>query len=159
MFIVVFEDELVAQLDPVTLSRPAFAISCGSRRLIDLLMELGPPVRASMSPSSARAGGGRLSARVRRRRDGRGPVLLVWSAEAGAVAGSGRAIAGHARRRPAGHGWRRRIGAGSAALWAPPALPWPALCRRRAAGQISSRRRAAADGGPTGSIRISRRAM
>ncbi|HTU26459.1 MAG TPA: putative sugar nucleotidyl transferase [Pirellulales bacterium] len=46
MQIVVFEDERVADLAPITLARPAFAISCGSRRLVDLLAELGPPVHA-----------------------------------------------------------------------------------------------------------------
>ena len=48
MLIVVFEDELVPQLDPVALGRPAFAISCGSRRLIDLVADLGCPVQASV---------------------------------------------------------------------------------------------------------------
>jgi UDP-N-acetylglucosamine diphosphorylase / glucose-1-phosphate thymidylyltransferase / UDP-N-acetylgalactosamine diphosphorylase / glucosamine-1-phosphate N-acetyltransferase / galactosamine-1-phosphate N-acetyltransferase len=50
MRIVVFEDESVGQLDPVALCRPAFAISCGSRRLIDLLAKLGLPLEASVRP-------------------------------------------------------------------------------------------------------------
>jgi glucose-1-phosphate thymidylyltransferase len=50
MQIVVFEDEQVADLAPITLARPAFAISCGSRRLIDLLAELGCPVHAVVRP-------------------------------------------------------------------------------------------------------------
>ncbi len=44
MNIVLFEDEQVTQLYPVTLSRAAFAIHCGSYRLIDLADNLGPPV-------------------------------------------------------------------------------------------------------------------
>ena len=50
MQIVVFEDEQVALLAPITLGRPAFAISCGSRRLIDLLADLGCPVHAVVRP-------------------------------------------------------------------------------------------------------------
>jgi glucose-1-phosphate thymidylyltransferase len=41
MQVVVYEDELVAQLAPVTLSRPAYTISCGSFRLAELLKPLG----------------------------------------------------------------------------------------------------------------------
>ena len=40
MSIVLFEDPLVAQLDPTALGRPAFAITCGSYRLIDLVARL-----------------------------------------------------------------------------------------------------------------------
>lgn len=40
MQIVVFEDEHVARLHPITLGRPAYAISCGSYRLIDWLAKL-----------------------------------------------------------------------------------------------------------------------
>jgi glucose-1-phosphate thymidylyltransferase len=50
MLIVVFEDEQVPQLDPVALGRPAFAISCGSRRLVDLVAELGSPLQAIVRP-------------------------------------------------------------------------------------------------------------
>jgi glucose-1-phosphate thymidylyltransferase len=50
MQIVVFEDEAVADLAPATLGRPAFAISCGSRRLSDLLVRLGCPVHAVVRP-------------------------------------------------------------------------------------------------------------
>ncbi|MBX9791869.1 MAG: glucose-1-phosphate thymidylyltransferase [Pirellulales bacterium] len=39
-----FEDEHVADLYPVSISRPAFAIGCGSYRLIDLVSTLGRPV-------------------------------------------------------------------------------------------------------------------
>ena len=50
MQVVVFEDEQVALLAPITLGRPAFAISCGSQRLIDLLADLGCPVHAVVRP-------------------------------------------------------------------------------------------------------------
>jgi glucose-1-phosphate thymidylyltransferase len=48
MQIVVFEDKAVARLYPVTIGRPAMAISCGSYRLADLVARLGPPVRISV---------------------------------------------------------------------------------------------------------------
>jgi len=50
MTVILFEDEQVAQLDPVALGRPAFAISCGSYRLVDLVATLGQPIRASVRP-------------------------------------------------------------------------------------------------------------
>ena len=53
MLVVVFEDEQVAELDPVALGRPAFAISCGSRRLIDLVAELASNVEARVRPHLA----------------------------------------------------------------------------------------------------------
>src|SRR2546423_12503560 len=40
MQIVVFEDEHVSRLHPVTVGRPAYAIGCGSFRLIDWLAQL-----------------------------------------------------------------------------------------------------------------------
>jgi UDP-N-acetylglucosamine diphosphorylase/glucosamine-1-phosphate N-acetyltransferase len=40
MTLVLFEDELVPQLYPVTIGRPAFAITCGSYRLLDLVSKL-----------------------------------------------------------------------------------------------------------------------
>jgi UDP-N-acetylglucosamine diphosphorylase/glucosamine-1-phosphate N-acetyltransferase len=40
MQIVVFEDELVPRLYPMTVGRPAYAITCGSYRLIDWLTQL-----------------------------------------------------------------------------------------------------------------------
>src|ERR1700674_3070276 len=45
MSILLFEDEHVARLDPVAVGKPAFAISCGSYRLIDLIAPLGQPMR------------------------------------------------------------------------------------------------------------------
>lgn len=41
MSIVLFEDTQVARLDPVAVGKPAFAISCGGYRLIDLVGMLG----------------------------------------------------------------------------------------------------------------------
>lgn len=45
MSIVLFEDDQVGQLDPLAIGRPAFAISCGSYRLIGLLQTLGLSIR------------------------------------------------------------------------------------------------------------------
>ena len=41
MNIVLFEDGRVEQLYPITLSRPAYAVTCGSMRLLDLAEQLG----------------------------------------------------------------------------------------------------------------------
>lgn len=48
MQIVVFEDEGVSRLHPITVGRPAYAISCGSYRLIDWLARLGHDHSASL---------------------------------------------------------------------------------------------------------------
>jgi glucose-1-phosphate thymidylyltransferase len=50
MAIVLFEDQRVAQLDPMAVGKPAFAISCGGYRLIDIAAELNQPVRAIVRP-------------------------------------------------------------------------------------------------------------
>lgn len=50
MDVIVFEDDLVHQLYPLTIGRPAFAISCGSYRLIDLVTRLGRPVEVVVRP-------------------------------------------------------------------------------------------------------------
>ncbi len=47
---ILFEDHLVGQLYPVTIGRPAFGISCGSYRLIDLVRRLGYPTRTLVRP-------------------------------------------------------------------------------------------------------------
>ncbi|MEK6234027.1 MAG: putative sugar nucleotidyl transferase [Planctomycetales bacterium] len=44
MNLILFEDEQVGQLYPITVGRPAFAVSCGSCRLIDLLSEWSKPL-------------------------------------------------------------------------------------------------------------------
>jgi UDP-N-acetylglucosamine diphosphorylase/glucosamine-1-phosphate N-acetyltransferase len=46
MSIVLFEDQQVAQLDPVAVGKPAFAISCGGYRLVDLAAQWNRPVQA-----------------------------------------------------------------------------------------------------------------
>lgn len=50
MNIIVFEDEQVTRLQPVTLGRPAYAISCGSFQLIDWLRQLNCPIRGIVRP-------------------------------------------------------------------------------------------------------------
>lgn len=46
MQVVVFEDDRVARLHPITLGRPAYAITCATYRLVDWLPRLGASVRA-----------------------------------------------------------------------------------------------------------------
>ena len=48
MSIVLFEDNLVGRLDPIAVGKPAFAVSCGSYRLIDVLTEWGRPLHAEV---------------------------------------------------------------------------------------------------------------
>jgi UDP-N-acetylglucosamine diphosphorylase/glucosamine-1-phosphate N-acetyltransferase len=48
MQLVVFEDELVSRLFPITVGRPAYAIGCGSFRLIDWLGRLSEETRATL---------------------------------------------------------------------------------------------------------------
>jgi glucose-1-phosphate thymidylyltransferase len=53
MSIVIFEDEQVSRLHPITLSRPAYAVTCGSYRLIDWLAMWQQPLRAIVRPHLA----------------------------------------------------------------------------------------------------------
>lgn len=53
MKIVLFEDLRVAELYPVTIGKPAYTISCGSYRLLDLAQELGDDVQAHVRPHLA----------------------------------------------------------------------------------------------------------
>ncbi len=53
MSIVLFEDEQVARLHPITLSRPAYAVTCGSYRLLDWLSTWQQPLRAVVRPHLA----------------------------------------------------------------------------------------------------------
>lgn len=53
MRIVVFEDEHVPRLYPVTLGRPAYAVSCGSYRLLDWLKLLELPIEGVVRPHLA----------------------------------------------------------------------------------------------------------
>jgi UDP-N-acetylglucosamine diphosphorylase / glucose-1-phosphate thymidylyltransferase / UDP-N-acetylgalactosamine diphosphorylase / glucosamine-1-phosphate N-acetyltransferase / galactosamine-1-phosphate N-acetyltransferase len=50
MPIVLFEDERVSGLDPAAIGKPAFAINCGSYRLVDLTDQLGTAVLAHVRP-------------------------------------------------------------------------------------------------------------
>jgi len=77
MSVLLFEDEQVAQLHPATIGRPAFAVSCGSYRLIDLAPRLGGAVRTLVRPhlrplEEADPGRAELAAR-----SGRGQWLLI----------------------------------------------------------------------------------
>lgn len=53
MKIVVFEDEHVSRLYPVTLGRPAYAVTCGSFRLLDWLKQLDKPIHGIVRPHIA----------------------------------------------------------------------------------------------------------
>ncbi len=53
MNILLFEDEVVEQLRPITLTRPAFSISCGSFCLADLIARLGRPTAYVVQPHLA----------------------------------------------------------------------------------------------------------
>ncbi len=50
MQIICFEDQRVDQLRPITLARPAYAITCASLRLIDCLKRLSETVTGSVRP-------------------------------------------------------------------------------------------------------------
>jgi len=50
MNVVLFEDDLVLKLYPMAIGRPAFEISCGSYRLLDLVNRLGASVTALVRP-------------------------------------------------------------------------------------------------------------
>jgi UDP-N-acetylglucosamine diphosphorylase/glucosamine-1-phosphate N-acetyltransferase len=57
MQLIVFEDDAVARLHPITLGRPAYAMTCGSYRLIDwlarLAQETGATLRSVVRPHLA----------------------------------------------------------------------------------------------------------
>ncbi len=50
MAIVLFEDELVSQLDPVAVGKPAMTVRCGSYHLLELLGTLGHELHAFVRP-------------------------------------------------------------------------------------------------------------
>lgn len=50
MQLLVFEDEVVADLAPISTARPAYAITCASYRLIDWLRGLGKPIVGWVRP-------------------------------------------------------------------------------------------------------------
>ena len=51
MQIICFEDQHVARLNPITLARPAYAITCASLKLIDWLRLLSEETSSSLSVS------------------------------------------------------------------------------------------------------------
>ena len=53
MSVLVFEDRQVSDLYPITIGRPAFAVTCGSVRLVDLLVEFEQPVHVLVRPHLA----------------------------------------------------------------------------------------------------------
>jgi len=77
MNVILFEDDKVPQLYPVTIGRPALEVSCGSYRLVELADRLGDRVRAAVRPhlrQTLRADLPKLAAGPLR---GDGPVLVV----------------------------------------------------------------------------------
>ena len=50
MRVILFEDAGVDQLEPITLSRPAYTITCGGWRLIDLVQTISPNVSGLVRP-------------------------------------------------------------------------------------------------------------
>jgi glucose-1-phosphate thymidylyltransferase len=50
MHVLAFEDPQVAQLEPITLSRPAFAIHCGTYTLLERLRDVGNELAAVVRP-------------------------------------------------------------------------------------------------------------
>lgn len=53
MPLIIFEDSDVGRLFPITAGRPAFAVTCGGYRLIDLLETVGPPMGTVVRPHLA----------------------------------------------------------------------------------------------------------
>lgn len=53
MSILVFEDAAVSRLFPITIGRPAYAVTCGGFRLIDGLRELGEAIHGIVRPHLA----------------------------------------------------------------------------------------------------------
>lgn len=99
MTILVFEDEFTHQLFPITVGRPAYAITCGAYRLVDWLRMLGAPlwgvVRAHLAEiqkidfADLETGHG---AAHRRTDAGNGKSLLLVNARLVPSASAGRAL-------------------------------------------------------------------
>ncbi len=51
--VVLFEDEFVGRLFPITIGRAAYAITCGGKRLVDWVHELSPGAQALVRPHLA----------------------------------------------------------------------------------------------------------
>jgi glucose-1-phosphate thymidylyltransferase len=83
MQIIVFEDQHVANLAPITLTRPAFAISCGAYLLIDLLMLLadryGAVLRVVVRPHLRAITAEDYPFLVQNKITGAAPLLLINS--------------------------------------------------------------------------------
>ncbi len=102
MQIVLFEDDRAAQLEPLAAAEPAFAICCGSYRLVYLLRDLGPIctiVRKHLRAVEAAS----YPDRVPPEKLPAGPVLFVNARLAPSVSVLG-AIEGHGRGRERRHG-------------------------------------------------------
>ncbi len=77
MHIIVFEDDLVDRLSPITLSRPAYTISCGSHQLIDWLGALEKPIQGIVRPHLAEMQRADYSEFTTSRPDADEAVLLI----------------------------------------------------------------------------------
>jgi glucose-1-phosphate thymidylyltransferase len=77
--ILLFEDGAARRLHPVTLTRPAYTISCGANRLVDLLAGLGRPLATFVRPylAALATGGNDLAAWRSKAVGAKSPVLLV----------------------------------------------------------------------------------
>ncbi len=76
MRVLVFEDDAVRRLHPLTLGRLAFALPCGGRSLLDLVQSLGVPVRAAVRGYLQEALQAEYS-ELASASDSTGPTLLV----------------------------------------------------------------------------------
>jgi UDP-N-acetylglucosamine diphosphorylase/glucosamine-1-phosphate N-acetyltransferase len=101
MNVTVFEDDLVTQLYPVTIGRPAFQLSCGGYRLIELVARLGAPVSVLARPhlhEVLKADSPDLTLGINRQE---GPLLLVNARVVPTVGALGRLSALAEAGRPA----------------------------------------------------------
>lgn len=76
MSVLLFEDDQVTQLYPITIGRPAFAISCGSFRLIDRVSALNEPIQVRVRPHLRAVHAADYPTTDAPRSDGK-PVLLI----------------------------------------------------------------------------------
>lgn len=77
MSVIVFEDEAVSRLYPITTGRPAYAVTCGGYRLIDWLRELDVPCRGIVRPHLNAMQAADFSDLDKRLPAGDGPVLMI----------------------------------------------------------------------------------
>jgi UDP-N-acetylglucosamine diphosphorylase / glucose-1-phosphate thymidylyltransferase / UDP-N-acetylgalactosamine diphosphorylase / glucosamine-1-phosphate N-acetyltransferase / galactosamine-1-phosphate N-acetyltransferase len=76
MSILLFEDDQVTQLYPITIGRPAFAISCGSFRLIDRVSTIESQIQVRVRPHLRAVHAADYPAADAPRSDGK-PILLI----------------------------------------------------------------------------------